>query len=625
MENTETKKNEELKEALDKSSEHNRRLLMLFLLVMIYVLITTASTTGLDLLVPDSKVRLPLINVEIPLFGFYIVAPILVIAFHFNLLFNLFIHSKKFHQWYKPNQNEKELLSYPYLFNYAFMYKWRKIIGFLLLSITGFLVYWIPLIVLIVIAIKFLPYHQHAMTLWHKIAITIDAYLIFLLWKKAKHPEWGWNWVIKKVRDESKKYSRSVYLFIRFMTLFYLKDIIIFSLILFYVWTVIAIPKTNGETFITPISIKKKSNQREDKKATGKLLFEIPFKTFNIQFGLFERRISDVIHRNLKLTEKTLVTSPPSDVIIAEYLRQGKSEEEAWKAKAKGLDLQGRDVRFADFYESNLLKADLRKAQLQGADLEHAELQGADLRYTELQGAYLEHAQLQGAYLGGAQLQGADLGYAQLQGADLGYAQLQGADLKEAQLQGAYLYFAELQGANLGGAQLQGANLAGAELQGAELELARLQGANLLEAQFRCTNLNNANLQGIYAKNINTKININWDVLLNEIKPLIPEKTDQYFEIRASFIKRIEETKKRCKDFKEDDALKLKDLIEKSSHYAKFIEARKKHVCKNVYTAKGMLNQYILDNETTEKSKKAITGYMESNCPDILKKDEKKD
>jgi hypothetical protein len=49
-----------LKEALDESSRHNRRLLLFFLLFLVYALVTVTSTTDLQLLIPDGKVSLKL-------------------------------------------------------------------------------------------------------------------------------------------------------------------------------------------------------------------------------------------------------------------------------------------------------------------------------------------------------------------------------------------------------------------------------------------------------------------------------------------------------------------------------------------------------------------------------------
>ena len=53
-----------LKDSLNESSKYNRRIITATLLIVFYLLITVASTTDLQLLMPDSKIKLPLITKE---------------------------------------------------------------------------------------------------------------------------------------------------------------------------------------------------------------------------------------------------------------------------------------------------------------------------------------------------------------------------------------------------------------------------------------------------------------------------------------------------------------------------------------------------------------------------------
>jgi uncharacterized protein YjbI with pentapeptide repeats len=92
----------------------------------------------------------------------------------------------------------------------------------------------------------------------------------------------------------------------------------------------------------------------------------------------------------------------------------------------------------------------------------------ADLRNANLVDANLQGANLQGANLGGANLQGANLGGANLQGANLG-----GANLQDAYLRNANLQYADLRNANLENANLENANLVDAYLRGAYLRGAK--------------------------------------------------------------------------------------------------------------------------------------------------------
>jgi hypothetical protein len=83
-------------------------------------------------------------------------------------------------------------------------------------------------------------------------------------------------------------------------------------------------------------------------------------------------------------------------------------------ADLRRVDLTNASLRGASFKQSKLQGASLDGAELQGASLDGAELQGASLDGAELQGASLREAQLQGAYLNAAKLQGALLNGARL-------------------------------------------------------------------------------------------------------------------------------------------------------------------------------------------------------------------
>jgi uncharacterized protein YjbI with pentapeptide repeats len=119
-------------------------------------------------------------------------------------------------------------------------------------------------------------------------------------------------------------------------------------------------------------------------------------------------------------------------------------------AQVKGADLEGRDLRDAEangvflvkakLVEANLRGASLRKADLRGADLSYADLKGANLA-GDLSGALLVRADLRDAHLGGANLSDADLSGADLTGANLRLANLTGTVFRGTILSGAKLSY----------------------------------------------------------------------------------------------------------------------------------------------------------------------------------------
>ncbi|HEX5699274.1 MAG TPA: hypothetical protein VFX77_01400, partial [Rubrobacter sp.] len=82
-----------LKEA-ESASRHVNTVHLTFLLFAAYVFVTIASTTHEQLLRVD-PVTLPLLDISVPILGFYLVVPWLVLLFHFNLLLQLYLLSRK--------------------------------------------------------------------------------------------------------------------------------------------------------------------------------------------------------------------------------------------------------------------------------------------------------------------------------------------------------------------------------------------------------------------------------------------------------------------------------------------------------------------------------------------------
>jgi len=94
---------------------------------------------------------------------------------------------------------------------------------------------------------------------------------------------------------------------------------------------------------------------------------------------------------------------------------------------ARGLQLSGVNLRFADMRGSYLQGTNLTDARLESADLLKARLTGAELAGAHMDNADLLGADLAKADLSGASLKGANLNQADLTGAELQYADLTGA------------------------------------------------------------------------------------------------------------------------------------------------------------------------------------------------------
>jgi uncharacterized protein YjbI with pentapeptide repeats len=183
------------------------------------------------------------------------------------------------------------------------------------------------------------------------------------------------------------------------------------------------------------------------------------------------------------------------------------------------LRLARRSLRGADLHGSDLRRADLRGARLTGADLTGADLASADLSGARAARVRLSDAHLEGvragcahaggrldapaapgagerlAVVGGSSFEGRAVPCVNLTGGSLDGARLAGADLAGARLMGAELVGAHLEGASLAGARLDNADLRGAHLEGADLAGASLAGALLLGAHLEAADLAGAHLE----------------------------------------------------------------------------------------------------------------------------------
>lgn len=181
----------------------------------------------------------------------------------------------------------------------------------------------------------------------------------------------------------------------------------------------------------------------------------------------------------------------------------------------------GRDLRRADLFSAELSGMNFNWAKLQGANLLQAHMQGADLSEAQMQGADLRKAQMQGAKLWVAKMQGAYLSEAQMQGANLSGAQMNGADLSEAQMQGADLRYTQMQGMDLSKAHMQGADLSDAQMQGANLWQVQMQGAYWLSTKVDGTIAHEADLRGGQGAS-QTLLSL----MIGDERTLLPEERD---------------------------------------------------------------------------------------------------
>ncbi len=485
-----------LLEAVNRSSDMAHTGWLIFLGVMAYLMIAVAGVTHQDLLL-EKPVQLPIFGIQIPQVQFFQFAPVLLVLFHLGIVTQLVLLARKTLEFdiavqqLEPTRKRTHPLRLE-LHNFFFVQSiagpHRSIIMSAFLHGMGWLtLVAIPVLLLLFVQIKFLPYHDVMITWSHRIALSVDILMMLLIGVFLVRPESAFFSAVGRTLV-----SHPVSVFF---------TAIVFAIVTLFSFFVATVPGEALDRYVTSQLHDDAQSSQPNAGDTAVMGFVAPYLGGREDGSLF-----GVFHRNLIVTDLDLV---PNDQVTA---------------GEPTLSLRGRDLRYA-----RLDRSDLHQADLTGANLDGASLAGADLRdirfhcadvtlyiltddreaarcpsarNTNFKGAILTRSSLRGlditgANLGDADLRDAQLDYSILVGADLTSAKLQKATLTGGvHAQGATFLLAELKGADLNGAILYGADFSNAQLQGALLAHAKLSGAVLRDTQLDGVDMQNADLRG---------------------------------------------------------------------------------------------------------------------------------
>jgi len=338
-------------ENIAEASKKASRIYTVFLSVLAYCAITVVSTTDRQLLL-NEPVRLPLINVEVSLAGFFVLSPIISILIFVYL--QLYFHRiKGLIEQLKTDYDHKDKRRiYPWLLNIA-----REpepgAVGKVQSFIASFSLWWCLPIVLTLFPLSMFRKQIPFLSYVFMMVPVIGSVLVW--WFKAHYETYGL---------QGKKYW-SVHL----------GELIIIPALLVLIPLALTFDKfmtaplfsmdLHGQVFST----------KPMQQYPGHYWFELPFARLeraNLSHAVLE-------HSNLE-------------------------QASLQRAKLVGTILTG-----ANLTQANLTEASLIRAQLTGARLMDADLTGANLSEADLTGANLVGAVLTGANLNGVNLTGAYL------------------------------------------------------------------------------------------------------------------------------------------------------------------------------------------------------------------------
>lgn len=431
-----------------------------FFISLMLLLAASVGTTTHRALLDATPMRLPLLNIDLPMIGFYAIAPTIFVVLHFYALLQVSGLRAKIAAFIAAAEAEAQrraaLGQEPYLA--ALQRIVRPLDGFAVVQalaapglrqralaarvMTAITLVIAPVLLLVFFLLRFLPYQDVPTTHLHRALIAIDLAVLWALMPPAGLPA-------------------------RLISAIGTAAVIVFC---------ITVATVRGEALDRPWPLATPLREM--------LFFD------GVLDATTNRPPERPFSRVLSLADERLIRETDT-----ELAREG---------TARTIVLRGRSLRGAILIATDLRKADLSRADLAGARLDQAWLSGAFLGNAQLAGAVLDGAVLRDAALHGAVLTGASLRGAGLEGATLDGAQLAGAVLDDAALYGASLTGASLEGASLAGARLPGAFLLKARLQGASLLSADLRGADLRYVQGWRADAFGARLDDVDGRNIST-------------------------------------------------------------------------------------------------------------------------
>jgi hypothetical protein len=187
----------ELQRALNEAASKASVLWTTFITFELYLAIAFGSVKHRDLFL-QTPIKLPVLNVDLPLVGFFVVAPTLLVIFHFYVFLQLLALAAK-------AKDYDTLLRQATSDTSDRQYLRQRLDSFLVLQLlvgpteqrTGFggfslrLVAWItlvgiPVLILLQAQVTFLPYHREWVIWLQRVAVLIDLAVIWYFWKRVR-------------------------------------------------------------------------------------------------------------------------------------------------------------------------------------------------------------------------------------------------------------------------------------------------------------------------------------------------------------------------------------------------------------------------------------------------------
>src|SRR5262245_60216149 len=182
-----------LERSLNDSATRVSAIWISFITFSLYLLIATTTVEHRQLFLSE-PVKLPVLNIELPLWGFFFLAPILFVIFHAYVLLQVLLLGRTAaaynHAVERAGLAEDEAASLRQrlantLFAQIFAGSPRERegwLGWLLKAMAWITLAIAPLLILLTFQVSFLPYQSHLATWTHRGLIAAELVVVFGLW-----------------------------------------------------------------------------------------------------------------------------------------------------------------------------------------------------------------------------------------------------------------------------------------------------------------------------------------------------------------------------------------------------------------------------------------------------------
>src|SRR5215204_2703720 len=154
----------------------------------------------------EEPIKLPTINIDLPLIASAILLPLLLVIYHVYVLLQVVLLARTADAYNKavlhavPDPAESSLIRQRLsntLFAQLFSGSPRErtgVLGWILRTMTWISLAIAPVFVLVLFEMKFLPFHSPLMTWSHRLFLTLDIVAILMLWTMALYPARDFKW-----------------------------------------------------------------------------------------------------------------------------------------------------------------------------------------------------------------------------------------------------------------------------------------------------------------------------------------------------------------------------------------------------------------------------------------------